>query len=161
MPAAGNRFASKRRGAINFGVDYLDDLIQRKILDPSSSWAEDLDEADKDAADTVCVVNDEADSENATSWCEDDDFSSVELAMGRITDKQSSYRRRHWADDHHDGVLLESARYLFSNARSSVSKPVSFGVRRVGRALRPALSALDVASSMRQYLRRRPGMNLT
>jgi hypothetical protein len=55
--------------------------------------------------------------------------------------------------------------YLMSGVNSfaqrTVSKPLSFGVRRFGRALRPALDALDFASAMRQYLRRRPGMNLT
>ncbi|KAL7534882.1 hypothetical protein ACHAXR_006139, partial [Thalassiosira sp. AJA248-18] len=157
MPAAGSQFASKRRGMVNFGVDYLGDLIKRKVLISSPEEESDEDQA----ADGFCVVNDEMpQDENITSgWCEDDDFSSVELAMGRIAEKQT--RRVRWSDDHYDGVLLESAKYLFSGAKSSVFKPLSVGVRRLGRALRPALSALDVASSLRQYLRKRPGMNLT
>ena len=34
MPAAGSRFASKRIGMVNFGVDWLDDVIQEENLDP-------------------------------------------------------------------------------------------------------------------------------
>jgi len=35
-----------------------------------------------------------------------------------------------------------------------VSKPLSYGVQRLGRAF-------DFANSMRQYMKKRPGMNLT
>jgi hypothetical protein len=34
MPAAGSRFASKRIGMVNFGVNWLDDVIQEENLDP-------------------------------------------------------------------------------------------------------------------------------
>jgi len=167
MPAAGRQFASKRRGALNFGIDWLGDQIQRKIL---SSSSEEPDEGP--AADGFCAVEEDMVGENSTtSWrCEDDDFSSVDLAMGRITEIQSNGHPstrpdRYWSDDHYDGVVFESINYLLSNtfskAKSSVSRPLSFGVRRFGRAIRPALSAFDFASSMRQYLRHRPGMNLT
>ena len=158
MPKAGSKFASKRMGMVNFGVDWLDDVIQRKLLTP--------DEGEGD--DRICF--DESDNENGTYWrCEEDDISSIELAMGTNKREQStdalSRRARRWSDDHYDGVVLESVNYLLSNtfgvAKSYVSKPLSSGVRRLGRALRPALSAIDVASSMRQYLRRRPGMNIT
>ena len=146
---------------LNFGVDWLGDVIQRKIL--ATSYEEE--EQDQSNSDGVCEVNDkEGMDDNITysSLCDDDDdVSSVELAMGRITPKKRSRRGRHWSDDHYDGVLFESAKYMFSGAQSSVSKPLSFGVRKLGKTLRPALSALDVAASMRQYLSRRPGMNLT
>ncbi len=159
MPAAGSRFASKRMGMVNFGVDWLDDVIQRKLLTPSSDGVEpDVDES--------VDVNDE----NATSrWCEEDAISSIELAMGKSKRKQStdaSFRPGHrWSDDHYDGVVLESVNYLLSDAfgvaKSCIAKPLSSGVRRLGLTLRPALSAIDFVSSMRQYLKRRPGMNLT
>ena len=159
MPAAGSRFASKRMGMVNFGVDWLDDVIQRKLLTPSSDGVEpDVDKS--------VDVNDE----NATSrWCEDDAISSIELAMGTSKRKQStdasSRPGRRWSDDHYDGVVLESVDYLlsdaFGTAKSYIAKPFSSGVRRLGLALRPALSAIDFVSSMRQYLKRRPGMNLT
>jgi len=176
MPAAGSRFASTRRGAINFGVDWLGDVIQRKILTPSSSSLEKdglEQQGGASGADGICVVeedttNSDGNGTDATSWwCEDDDVSSVELAMmGRITGKQSgsspSSPPRRWSDDYYDGVLHESASYVFEGMKSSVSKPLSlFGVRRLGRALRPALSAFDFAASLRQYLRSKPGMNLT
>ena len=157
MPAAGSRFASKRMGMVNFGVDWLDDVIQRKLLTPSSDGVEpDVDES--------VDVNDE----NATSrWCEEDVISSIELAMGTNKRKQStdaSFRSGHlWSDDH--GVVLESVNYLLSDAfgvaKSCIAKPLSSLLRRLGLTLRPALSAIDFVSSMRQYLKRRPGMNLT
>jgi len=162
MPAAGSKFASKTRGMVTFGVDWIADLVQRKLLVSSTEVAQ----QDEGPADDV-----EDEDKNTTSlYCEDDDISSVELAMGRITGNQSnspslSRRVRRWSDDHYDGVVFESINYLLSNtfsrARSSVSKPLTFGVQRFGRAIRPALSAFDFAASMRQYLRRRPGMNLT
>ncbi|KAL3806177.1 hypothetical protein ACHAXA_000693 [Cyclostephanos tholiformis] len=170
MPAAGPRFASRRRGMVNFGVDWLGDLIRRKLLTPSSDDV--ASDASDDGPDGICVdESDDFDNDNATSWwCEDgDDVSSIELAMGtsnwnRSTDASSRQGRR-WTDDHYDGVVLESANYLLSNvfgaAKSYVSMPLLSVTRRLGMALRPALSAIDFASSMRQYLKRRPGMNLT
>jgi hypothetical protein len=156
MPAAGSRFASKKRSMINFGVDWLADLVSRY---ESSELAESNNADDNDA---VCelveeVSNNEIDGSagNASMWiCEDDDLlSSVELAMGRIS---VSPRRRTPTDDH--GLLFESMDYLISRTRSvaqrTISKPLSY-------ALRPALSAFDIAASMGQYLRRKPGMNLT
>jgi len=132
MPAAGSRFASKRRGMVNFGVDWLDDVIQRRLLTPSSG--PDVDES--------VDVNDE----NATSrWCKEDVISSIELAMGTSKRKQST----------------EASSRPFGVAKSYIAKPLSSGVRRLGLTLRPALSAIDFVSSMRQYLKRRPGMNLT
>jgi hypothetical protein len=174
MPAAGPRFASRRRGMVNFGVDWLGDLIRRKLLSPSSSDDEDYGASGGDETDGICV--DESDDfdndDNATSWwCEDaNDISSIELAMGTSNrnspaDASSRRRGRRWSDDHYDGVVLESANYLLSNVfgavKSYVSVPLSSGARRLGTAIRPALSAIDFASSMRQYLKRRPGMNLT
>jgi hypothetical protein len=83
------------------------------------------------------------------------------LAMGT----SSRRRRTTCADDHYDGLLLESMEYLtsrtFSFAQSTVSKPLAFVSFGVGKALRPALSALDFAASMRHYLRPKPAMNLT
>ncbi|KAL9184591.1 hypothetical protein ACHAXT_012561 [Thalassiosira profunda] len=156
MPAAGSKFASKRRGAINFGVDWLADLIQRKYLDAEPK-------AD-DEPDGICVTDDEMEDvaydDGSSWWCEDDDASSsVELAMEGTASPRRKQRRS-------DGsVVVESASYLLSNtaskAKETIAKPLKFGVRRFGRALRPALSAFDVASSMRQYLRKRPGMNTT
>lgn len=145
MPAAGNRFASKRMGMVNFGVDWLDDVIQRKVLSTSSEDSDE--ESDK--------RGDHYDGNTTSLYCDDEDnFSSVEMAMN---DQSSSRRSRGWHDDPNDGLVLESASYLFSMA----SEPISSVVRRVGRVLLPTLSAIDFASSMRQYLRRRPGMNLT
>ena len=160
MPAAGSRFASKRRGMINFGADYLSDLIHRKYFDEES-------ESEDPAADGICIADDESlediKGENATSWwCEDDDLSSVELAM--MGEGVSSSTRTPIKVSS-SGLLFESANYLFSNtislAKKTVSKPLSFTAKRFGRALGPALTALDFATSMRQYLRKRPGMNLT
>ena len=166
MPAAGSRFASKRRAALGVGVDWLGDLIQRKLV-PSSVPDE---EVKCDATNAVCelvddVPNDEIDGSvgNASAWiCEDEkQISSVELAMGT----SSRRRRTTCADDHYDGLLLESMEYLtsrtFSFAQSTVSKPLAFVSFGVGKALRPALSALDFAASMRHYLRPKPAMNLT
>jgi hypothetical protein len=148
MPAAGSRFASKRMGMVNFGVDWLNDVIQRKIL---SSSSEDGD----DESDEGAVCDDDYHGNSTSMYCDDEDnLSSVEMAMN---DQSSSRRPSGWHDDPNDGLVLESASYLFSKA----SKPLSSGVKRVGRVLRPALSAIDFASSMRQYLKRRPGMNLT
>ena len=148
MPAAGSKFASKRRGMVNFGWDYLESkLIAYEEEDKSNS-----DDADDDG---FCIVDDLFDEdENSTeSWLCEDDISSVELAMGRITEKRG---RGRWSDDH--GVLHESMIFLLSNtirgAKSSVAKPFSAGVQRLGQAF-------DFATSMRQYLRKRPGMNLT
>lgn len=164
MPASGNKFVSKRGGLVNFGVDWLGDLIQRKLL------TFDGEEQDgSSGTDDLCVDVSGADGENVTSWvCEDDEASSVELAMGTSKRKQSgdlSRSTRLQSDDQYGGIVVESMNYLLSNmfhvAKSSVSKPLLFGARRFGRAIRPAISALDVASSMRQYLRRRPGMNIT
>ena len=143
---------------INFGVDWLGDLL-------TSSSPKDGNPATAD--DGFCAPDDEmlkGMGDNTTlGWCGDEGYSSVELAMGGMTEKRlisSSI-----SDDHYDGVLFESANYLLSNtfsfAKSTVAKPLSFGVRRFGRVLKPALSAFDFASSMREYLRRRPGMNLT
>ncbi|KAL3806175.1 hypothetical protein ACHAXA_000691 [Cyclostephanos tholiformis] len=158
MPAAGPRFASRRRGMVNFGVDWLGDLIRRKLLTPSSDDV--ASDASDDGPDGICVdESDDFDNDNATSWwCEDgDDVSSIELAMGtsnwnRSTDASSRQGRR-WTDDHYDGVVLESANYLLSNvlgaAKSYVSMPLLSVTRRLGMALRPALSAIDFASSMR------------
>jgi hypothetical protein len=86
--------------------------------------------------------------------------------MGRINVRQpKSVFNKKWSDDHYDGVMLESMNFLLSGvnsfAQKTISRPIAFGVRRFGRALRPALDALDFAAAMRQYLRRRPGMNLT
>ncbi|KAL7543957.1 hypothetical protein ACHAWF_007496 [Thalassiosira exigua] len=166
MPAAGSKFASKRRGMVNFGVDWLGDLIQRQ----SSEGEPEKDGGEVD--DGFCVAEDDSregsDEDDPSWWCEDDVFSSVELAMepDELRSEDATTRpSRRWSDDHYDGVLFESMNYLFANAMSragsSLSKPISFGVRRFGRALRPALSALDVAASLRQYLKKRPGMNLT
>eukprot|EP00804_Cyclotella_cryptica_P015435 CCRYP_008074-RA/>CCRYP_008074-RA protein AED:0.28 eAED:0.28 QI:173/1/1/1/0.33/0.75/4/2971/760 len=172
MPAAGSRFASKKRGMINFGVDWLADLIQRNLMYSSESGKEIDDINTVDDSDAVCELDGEiSDSDidgsvgTSSVWiCEDEiPLSSVELAMGKISSK--SRRRTPWLDDHYDGLLLESVEYLISRAYSfaetAVSKPLSYGVKRAGDALRPALSALDFAASMRQYLRRKPGMNLT
>lgn len=145
MPAAGNRFASKRMGMVNFGVDWLDDVIQRKILSTSSEDSEE--ESD--------IRGDYYDGNTTSLNCDDEDnLSSVEMAMN---DQSSSRRSRGWHDDPNDGLVLESASYLFSKASGTLSS----GVRRIGRLLRPTLSAIDFASSMKQYLKRRPGMNLT
>ena len=148
MPAAGSRFASKRMGVVNFGVDWLDDVIQRKFLSTSSEDGE-------EKSDEGAVCDDDNDGNATSLYCDDEDnLSSVEMAMN---DQSSSRRPRVWHDDPNDGLVLESARYIFSKATA----PLSSGVRRVGSVLRPALSAIDFASSMRQYLKRRPGMNLT
>jgi predicted patatin/cPLA2 family phospholipase len=164
MPASGNKFVSKRGGLVNFGVDWLGDLIQRKLL------TFDGDEQDgSSGTDDLCVDVSGADGENVTSWvCEEDLASSVALALGTSKRKQSgdlSRSTRLQSDDQYGGIVVESMNYLLSNmfnvAKSSVSKSLLFGARRFGRAIRPTISALDVASSMRQYLRRRPGMNIT
>ena len=164
MPAAGKKFVSRRGGMLNFGVDWLSDLIQRKLL------SSDDDELDgRQDNDELCVDESDTDGKNGTSWmCEEDDASSVELAMGAITRKRSAASSRSTRlrpDDQYGGIIVESMNHLLSNmfhlTKLSVAKPLSIGARRMGRALRPAVSALDVASSMRQYLRRRPGMNIT
>ncbi len=163
MPAAGKKFVSRRGGMLNFGVDWLSDLIQRKLL----SSDDELDGSQ--GTDELCVDESDTDGENGTSWkCEEDDASSVELAMGTIKRKRlgaSPRRTRLRPDDQYGGIIVESMNHLLSNmfhvTKLSISKPLSFGARRLGRALRPAMSALDVVSSMRQYLRRRPGMNIT
>jgi YD repeat-containing protein len=148
MPAAGSRFASKRMGVVNFGVDWLDDVIQRKFLSTSSEDGE-------EKSDEGAVCDDDNDGNATSLYCDDEDnLSSVEMAMN---DQSSSRRPRVWHDDPNDGLVLESARYIFSK----VTGPLSSGVTRVGSVLRPALSAIDFASSLRQYLKRRPGMNLT
>lgn len=164
MPAAGSKFVSKKGGMLNFGVDWLGDLIQRKLL-----TSDDDDQTESQGTDELCVDLSDAGGENTTSWvCEEDEESSVGLAMGTVKRKRSSASSpsaRLRPDDQYGGILVESMNYLLSNAfhvaKSSISKPLSFGARRLGRAIRPAISALDVASSMRQYLRRRPGMNIT
>jgi len=156
MPAAGSQFASKRRGAINFGVDWLGDVIQRKLLASPSKEERD----DEDPYDELEYAH------NTTSWrCDYDDLSSVELAMGRRNDKQMNAssvprRARDWSDDHYDGVMVESVNFLLSNT-FSIAKSSIFGLWRLGRILRPALSAFDLATTLSQYLRHRPGMNLT
>jgi hypothetical protein len=173
MPKAGSKFASTRRGMLNFGVDYLSDLIERKLLMSSSSTKEGqlplLPASDEDD-DEVCAQIEKHyynTSDPDDSWTCDDVTSSVEMAMGRIKMKERprSLFKNRWSDDHYDGVMLESMHYLLSGVNSftqkTISKPISFGLRRFGRALRPALDALDFAAAMRQYLRRRPGMNLT
>lgn len=168
MPKAGSKFASTRRGMLNFGVDYLSDLIERKLLISSPSTKNQpllLPTSEDD--DAICLqMDNDHNISDSDAWLCDESISSVEMAMGRIKVKQPrSLLKNRWADDHYDGVMLESMDYLMSGANSfaqrTVSKPLSFGVRRFGRALRPALDALDFASAMRQYLRRRPGMNLT
>ena len=173
MPAAGSKFASTRRGMLNFGVDYLSDLIQRKLMIRSSSSDEQVSTTTSpsdDGEDVVCIqIEDDFGKYNFSDpemWLCDDDTSSVELAMGRINVRQpKSVFNKKWSDDHYDGVMLESMNFLLSGvnsfAQKTISRPISFGVRRFGRALRPALDALDFAAAMRQYLRRRPGMNLT
>lgn len=172
MPAAGSKFASKKRGVINFGVDWLGDLIERKVLS-SSEKSEDkspvtgktvtvtTDDTICKLVDEVCDVDIDGNGANGTAWDCDDaiPISSVELAMGRIRTK--SRRRSRWLDDHYGEVMLESADYLLSAAYSKIARPLSFVVRKAGVALRPALSAFDFASSLRQYLKREPGMNLT
>ncbi|KAL7455521.1 hypothetical protein ACHAWC_007061 [Mediolabrus comicus] len=172
MPAAGSKFASTRRGMLNFGVDYLSDLIERKLMIPSSSSDEQVSTTSPidDGEDVVCIqIEDDFGKYNFSDpemWLCDDDTSSVELAMGRINVRQpKSVFNKKWSDDHYDGVMLESMNFLLSGvnsfAQKTISRPIAFGVRRFGRALRPALDALDFAAAMRQYLRRRPGMNLT
>ena len=156
MPAAGNRFASKKRTLMNVGVDWLADLVS------SSESNLDAKNKDTDDSDAVCeLVDDVPNSEidgnagNASMWvCEDDmQLSSVELAMGR---NAISPRRRSHSDDH--GLLYESMDYLVSRTRSTakriMSKPLAFGLKYSGQAF-------DLAASMGQYLRRKPGMNLT
>lgn len=168
MPKAGSKFASTRRGMLNFGVDYLSDLIERKLLMSSNSAKSQpllLPASDDD--DAICVqMDNDYNISDSDAWLCDEGISSVEMAMGRIRVKRSgSVVNNRWADDHYGGVMFESVDYLLSGVNSfaqrTVSKPISFGVKRFGRALRPALDALDFASAMRQYLRRRPGMNLT
>ena len=165
MPKAGSQFASTRRGMINFGVDYLSDLIERKLLISSSSTKDQpLLLPASDDNDAVCAqIDNDYNISDSDAWLCDDGTSSVEMAMGRIKVKQRPKNR--WSDDHFDGVMHESMNYILSGinsfAQTIISKPISDGARRFGRALRPARDALDFAASMRQYLRRRPGMNLT
>ena len=148
MPAAGNRFASKRRSIINVGFDWLADLV-------SSSSTDRIEQDNTD--DEVCelineIPNDKIDeiASNASMWrCGDEvQFSSVELTMKETTAQ---------ADDS-EGLLYESMNYFVSRtssvAKRTISKPLSFGVKYVGRAF-------DLAASVSQYLRRKPGMNLT
>jgi len=157
---------------LNFGVDYLSDLIERKLLISSSSTKEEgllpLLPHSQDDDDEVCAqIDNDYNMSDPDVWLCDDDTSSVEMAMGRIKMKKQprSLFKNRWSDDHYDGVMLESMNYLLSGvnsfAQTTISKPISYGVKRFGRALRPAFDALDFAAAMRQYLRRRPGMNLT
>lgn len=159
MPAAGNKFASKKRTLINVGVDWLSDLVTS--YDESNE--KEIESNRPMDSDAVCelvddVPNNEIDAGNASMWiCEDEiTLSSVELAMGR--ESAGSQRRSRWTDDHYDGLLFESMQYLLSRTRSAaqrtISKPISFGMRY-------ANQAFDLATSMGQYLKRKPGMNLT
>lgn len=180
MPAAGSRFASKRRGMYSFGVDYLSgkirdcapiwvairptfshptckmytkDLIQRRLL------SYDDEEQDEDAGDGICAS--EGDAPEQDNWyCNDEEeMSSVQLAMRSTAQKRSTHAR--WSDDHYDGVMLESMSYLttrsFSAVKSALTKPLMYGIGKFGKALKPALNALDMATSMRQYFRGSPG----
>jgi hypothetical protein len=159
MPAAGSKFASKKRTLINVGVDWLADLVHSY----DESDGKEIESNGPNDSDAVCelvddVPNNEIDAGNASMWiCEDEiSLTSVELAMGRISAEPR--RRSRWADDHYDGLLFESMQYLLSRTRSaaqkSISKPISFGMRY-------ANQALDLATSVGQYFRRKPGMNLT
>jgi len=146
MPAAGSTFASKRRGMVSFGWDWLESKLISTADEDDASIAND---------DSFCVVEDDifsdAGDDNATSfWCEND-VSSVERAMGEGS-SDSSQLRRSYSDDH--GVVFESMNFLLSKTARGVSKPLSYGVQRLGRAF-------DFANSMRQYMKKRPGMNLT
>ena len=148
---------------LNFGVDYLSDLIERKLMSSTSTKNQPLMLPASQDDDLLCLqVDSDYNISVSDAWQCGEGVSSVEMAMGRIKLKQPRYR---WSDDHYDGVMFESMDYLLSGvstfAQKIVSKPISFGVRRFRRALRPALDALDFASATRQYLRRRPGMNLT
>ena len=156
MPAAGNRFASKKRTLMNVGVDWLTDLVS------SSESNQEAQTKDTDDSDAICeLVDDVPNSEiddstgDASMWvCEDAlQLSSVELAMGNIA---ISPPRRTRSDE--CGLIFESMEYLVSRTRSAarriISKPLSFGLKYTGHAL-------DVAASMGQYLKRKPGMNLT
>lgn len=159
MPAAGSKFASKRRTLVNVGVDWLADLVS-SYDEPSKEEVEKDISSDSDA---VCelvddVPNSEIDAGDVSMWICDDELalSSVELAMGKIP--TTPKKRSRWTDDHYDGLLFESMQYLISRARSAakrtISKPISFGMKHAGQAF-------DLAASMGQYLRRKPGMNLT
>jgi len=145
MPAAGSTFASKRRGMVSFGWDWLESKLISTADEDDASTAND---------DSFCIVEDifsDAGDDNATSfWCEDD-VSSVERAMGEGSSSDSPLRRS-YSDDH--GVVFESMSFLLSKTSRGVSKPLSYGVQRLGRAF-------DFANSMRQYMKKRPGMNLT
>ena len=147
MPAAGSKFASKRRGMVNFGWDWLESKLT------SADEEEDGENDDSTDDDEFCDIieedddiSDVGDVNNTTTWACEDDISSVEMAMGRIKPR----RTRRWSDP----SVSESMQYLlskwFHNAKTSVAKPLSFGAK-----------TFDFASSMRQYLRKRPGMNLT
>ena len=145
MPAAGSQFASKRRSIINVGFDWLADLV---------SNSDSVEEIEQDKTnDEVCELVDEIpnnkidiSASNASMWiCGDEIQSSdVEPKRTRVNDSE--------------GLLYESMRFYISKtssvAKRVISRPLSFGAKYAGRAV-------DVAVSMGQYLRRKPGMNLT
>ena len=135
-------------------VRYIKDLIQRRLLNYDDQ------ERDDGAEDGICALD--GDAPEPDNWyCDDEEeMSSVQLAMEPTAQK----RRRHarWSDDHYDGVMLESMSYLttrsISAVKSTLAKPLVYGISKFGKALKPALKALDMATSMRQYFRGSPGM---
>ena len=132
---------------------YIIDLVQRSLLNYDEG------KQDEDAEDGICKL--EGDAPEPDNWyCDDDEeMSSVQLAMESTAQKRR--RLTCWSDDDYDGVMLESMSYLttrsISAVKSALTKPLIFGVSKFGKALKPALNALDMATSIRQYFRGSPG----